>query len=62
MQRLILYLQCRRQRLISVTLLMALLLFSRFNVTGRCSSTCSCRRVPRNTGWFDNVWQTYSHG
>lgn len=47
----------RKMLLLRVSFLTALLLSSRCNKTTR---TRSCRRLPRNLGWFDKVWNKYS--
>ena len=49
----------RRQQLLNVCFLTLLLLFSRLeNATPKY--TRSCRRLGRNMGWFNCVWNTYS--
>ena len=49
----------RRHQLLNVCFLTLLLLFSRLeNVTPKY--TRSCRRLGRNMGWFNCVWNTYS--
>ena len=60
MQVLISYLQNRRKQLIRLTFVLAVRVFSRHNTTALHHFTRSYRRFPRNTGWFDIVWQTYS--
>ena len=57
LQKLLLYLQNRRLLLLRLCFVTVLLLSSRNNSTVRVRS---CRRFPRNTGWFEHVWETYS--
>ena len=45
-------LEARRMLLLRVFLVTTLLISS--------VSVRSCRRLPRNNGWFDHVWNTYS--
>ena len=48
---------CRRQRVIKTCLLIVILLLSQnFGKVHRRS----CRRLPRNNGWWDMVWRTYT--
>ena len=49
----------RRRRVLNVCFLTLLFLFSRGgNATPKC--TRSCRRLRRNMGWFNCVWNNYS--
>ena len=57
LQKLLLYLQNRRLLLLRLCFVTVLLLSSRNNSTVRVLSS---RRFPRNTGWFEHVWETYS--
>ena len=56
-RRTIQYAMMRRKRQLKLCLLLLLLITSgrRTVPVGR-----SCRRIPRNTGWWENVWNTYS--
>ena len=49
----------RRRQVLNVALLLLLLVSQRNNVTVP-RSIRSCRRLNRNTGWWDKVWNTYS--
>ena len=50
-----------RKRRIQVALLAVLLLTTARKLTiGRIKTTRTCRRLPRNRGWWDVVWSTYS--
>ena len=52
-------LQTRRRRVLNVCFRTLLFLFSRRgNATPKC--TRSCRRLRRNMGWFNCLWNTYS--
>lgn len=54
------YLIARRKRLLSVCLLSLLVLLSQRRVITSVPRRRSCRRLVRNTGWWDNVWKNYS--
>ena len=57
-QILFLYAEKRRKIVSQMLLVVLLLLFSIQNAT---HFVRSCRRLPRNTGWWNVVWITYSH-
>ena len=58
MQKLILLLQSRRQLLVRLAFVTALLVFSRDNTTTLHSRTC--RRLQRNNGWMEQALNNYS--
>ena len=54
------YLFARRRRLLSVCLISFLMLLSQRRVITQLPRCRSCRRLLRNTGWWENVWNNYS--
>ena len=60
MQLTVHYLFARRRRLLSVCLISLLMLFSQRRVIRQLPRHRSCRRLVRNTGWWENVWNNYS--
>lgn len=52
------YLVSRRKRLLNVCFLSLVLVMTRANIA--VTQNRSCRRLQRNTGWFDLVWSHYS--
>ena len=60
MQSTVSYLIARRRRLLSVCLISLMMLLSRKKVITQLSRHRSCRRLVRNTGWWENVWKNYS--
>ena len=59
MQLLLRNLVARRRQVLNVALLLLLLVSQRNNTTVP-RSIRSCRRLNRNTGWWDKAWNTYS--
>ena len=57
MQSTVSYLIARRRRLLSVCLISLMMLLSRKKVITQLSRHRSCRRLVRNTGWWENVWK-----
>lgn len=60
MQTTINHLTARRRRLLQVSFIILLLALSRRNVNTRVPRLRSCRRLGRNTGWWEKVCSTYS--
>mgnify|MGYP000025959939 FL=1 len=60
MQLMVHYLFARRRRLLSVCLISFLMLLSQRRVLTQLPRHRSCRRLLRNTGWWENVWNNYS--
>ena len=60
MQLTVHYLFARRRRLLSVCLISLLMLLSQRRVITQLPRRRSCRRLVRNTGWWENVWNNYS--
>ena len=60
MQLTVHYLFARRRRLLSVCLISFLMLLSQRRVITQLPRRRSCRRLLRNTGWWENVWNNYS--
>ena len=54
-QKILFLLTVRRMILLEVFFLSALLISSEKTTADR-----SCRRLPRNKGWFEEVWNTYT--
>ena len=54
-QKILFLLTVRRMLLLEVFFLSALLISSEKTTADR-----SCRRLPRNKGWFEEVWNTYT--
>ena len=52
------FLQIRRQKLLKASFLVALLILSGRNAAVPIQR--SCRRLGRNQGWWNSVWETYS--
>ena len=50
----------RRRRLLSVCLISLLMLLSQRRVITQLPRRRSCRRLVRNIGWWENVWNNYS--
>jgi len=60
MQSTVSYLIARRRRLMCVFLIFLLMLMSQRKVITQLPRRWSCRRLVRNTGWWENVWKNYS--
>ena len=54
------YLFARWRRLLSVCFISLLMLLSQSRVITQLPRCRSCRRLVRNTGWWENVWNNYS--
>lgn len=50
----------RRQFMMNICVIGLLLSVSRKSATPVYNCSCRCRRLPRNMGWFNLVWSTYS--
>ena len=60
MQLTVHYLFSRRGRLLSVCFISFLMLLSQRRMITQLPTRRSCRRLVRNTGWWENVWNNYS--